>query len=77
MTAPPIGERTVRWQGEAEPVDGALVRLTQPFNLTGVPALSVPWPGAKPLPIGIQVVGAWGCEATVLSIGRMIEGLSR
>lgn len=73
ITAPPIGERTVRWRNENEPVDGALVRLTAPFNLTGVPALSVPWPGASRLPIGIQLVGRWGNEATILRVGRLME----
>lgn len=73
ISAPLIGERAVRWRRGQEPVDGALVRLTAPFNLTGSPALSVPWPGATGLPIGLQVVGRWGDEATVLSVGRLIE----
>ncbi len=73
ITAPPIGARTVTWRGGKEPVDGALVRLTSPFNLAGVPALSVPWPHAGRLPIGIQLVGAWGHEARVLSVGRLLE----
>ena len=77
ITAPAIGERTVRWRNTTEPVDGALVRLTQPFNLTGVPALSVPWLVAGKLPIGMQVVGAWGNEAAVLTVGRLIEALSK
>jgi aspartyl-tRNA(Asn)/glutamyl-tRNA(Gln) amidotransferase subunit A len=77
IRAPRIGTRTVSWRGGPEPVDGALVRLTSPFNLTGAPALSVPWPGAAPLPIGIQLVGRWNDEATVLRVGRAIEGLSK
>src|SRR5438876_2560578 len=68
-----VGERTVRWRSGEEPVDGALVRLTAPFNLTGQPALSVPFGAAAGLPIGMQVVGQWNDEARVLAVGRLLE----
>jgi aspartyl-tRNA(Asn)/glutamyl-tRNA(Gln) amidotransferase subunit A len=77
ITATPLGERVVRWRGSQEPVDGALVRLTAPFNLTGAPALSVPWLQTRGLPVGLQIVGRWNDEATVLSVGRLIEDLSK
>jgi aspartyl-tRNA(Asn)/glutamyl-tRNA(Gln) amidotransferase subunit A len=73
ITAPVIGERTVRWRSGEEPVDGALVRLTAPFNLTGLPALSVPFGAAAGLPVGVQVVGRWNDETRVLAVGRLIE----
>lgn len=73
ITAPVIGERTVRWRSGEEPVDGALVRLTAPFNLTGLPALSVPFGAVAGLPVGVQVVGRWNDEAHVLAVGRLIE----
>jgi aspartyl-tRNA(Asn)/glutamyl-tRNA(Gln) amidotransferase subunit A len=76
ITAPMIGDRTVRWRSAAEPVDGALVRLTAPFNLTGLPALSVPFGTAGRLPIGVQVVGQRNDEARVLAVGRLIEELA-
>ena len=76
ITAPVIGERTVRWRSGEEPVDGALVRLTAPFNLTGLPALSVPFGAAAGLPVGVQVVGPWNDEARVLAVGRVIEELA-
>jgi aspartyl-tRNA(Asn)/glutamyl-tRNA(Gln) amidotransferase subunit A len=75
ITAPVVGERTVRWRSGDEPVDGALVRLTAPFNLTGLPALSIPFGAAAGLPIGVQVVGKWHDEAHVLAVGRLIEEL--
>jgi aspartyl-tRNA(Asn)/glutamyl-tRNA(Gln) amidotransferase subunit A len=73
ITAPIIGERSVRWKGEAEPVDGALVRLTAPFNLSGLPALSVPYGTAQGLPVGVQLVGRWHDEARLLAVGRLLE----
>ena len=76
ITAPLVGERTVRWRSRREPVDGALVRLTAPFNLTGLPALSVPYGTAAGLPIGVQVVGQRFDEARVLAVGRLIEELA-
>jgi aspartyl-tRNA(Asn)/glutamyl-tRNA(Gln) amidotransferase subunit A len=76
ITAPVIGARTVRWRSGEEPVDGALVRLTAPFNLTGLPALSVPFGRAAGLPVGVQVVGQWMDEARVLAVGRLIEELA-
>lgn len=72
VRATPLGERTVRWRTGVEPVDGALVRLTAPFNLTGAPALSVPAP-TPGVPIGLQIVGRWNDEAGVLSLGRLLE----
>jgi aspartyl-tRNA(Asn)/glutamyl-tRNA(Gln) amidotransferase subunit A len=73
ITAPVVGDRMVRWRSGEEPVDGALVRLTAPFNLTGLPALSVPHGVAAGLPVGVQVVGPWNEEARVLAVGRLIE----
>src|SRR5712671_1341338 len=75
ITAPVIGDRTVRWRSGEEPVDGALVRLTAPFNLTGLPALSVPFGRAGGLPVGLQVVGQSMDEARLLAVARVIEEL--
>jgi len=75
ITAPLIGERRVRWRGAEEPVDGTLVRLTSPFNLTGLPALSIPYGAVGRLPVGVQLVGQWNDEARMLAVGRLIEEL--
>jgi len=76
ITAPVVGDRSVRWRSAEEPVDGALVRLTAPFNLTGLPALSVPFGVAAGLPVGVQVVAQWDDEARLLAVGRLIEELA-
>ncbi len=44
-----------------------LIRLTNPFNFLGLPAISVPCGfTASGLPIGLQLAGRWWEEATVL-----------
>jgi len=63
-------------RGSADAVERArlLTRFTAPFNLTGLPALSVPcgWSGKK-LPIGLQIVGKAWAEANVLLAGKLYE----
>jgi aspartyl-tRNA(Asn)/glutamyl-tRNA(Gln) amidotransferase subunit A len=73
IVAPRIGLRSIRWPDGSEPVDGALVRLTQPFNLAGVPALSVPCGRVDGLPVGLQLVAPWNEEARLLAVGEVVE----
>jgi aspartyl-tRNA(Asn)/glutamyl-tRNA(Gln) amidotransferase subunit A len=66
-------------RGSADAVERArlLTRFTAPFNLTGLPALSVPcgWSNEK-LPIGLQIVGKPWAEAKVLFAGEVYEQAS-
>jgi aspartyl-tRNA(Asn)/glutamyl-tRNA(Gln) amidotransferase subunit A len=63
-------------RGSADPVERAkiLTRFTAPFNLTGLPALSVPcgWTAEK-MPIGLQLVGKAWTEAKLLIAGELYE----
>lgn len=56
------------------PFRSAMSRLTAPFNLTGQPALTIPW-GRDPDGggIGVQVVGAPHGERTVLHVASALE----
>lgn len=59
IVAPPIGAATVPMGDAEEPVRAAMLRLTQPFNLTGHPALTLPIrPASGGLPVGLQLVGS-------------------
>lgn len=54
-----------------------LTSFTAPFNLAGLPALSIPCGNVDGLPVGLQIVGpAWG-EARVLRAGQAFESKNR
>ena len=50
-----------------------LTALTSPFNLTGLPAISVPCGLAAGLPVGLQLVGPRWREARLLRVARAYE----
>ena len=56
---------------------GRLTRFTSPFNLTGLPALSVPCGFTTGgLPIGLQIVSRAWADAKVLNAGHAFEGVT-
>jgi Asp-tRNA(Asn)/Glu-tRNA(Gln) amidotransferase A subunit family amidase len=73
MTAPPIGARQVEGVGGPVDVRAAMTLFTRPFNLTGLPALSMPCGFHDGLPIGLQLVGRPFEEATVLRAAQAYE----
>jgi len=74
IPAPPIAGQTIIIDGEEVFAPSVLTANTNPFNLTGMPALSVPCGfTAAGLPIGLQIVGRRWDEATVLRIGAAYE----
>ncbi len=67
-------QETLQWPGGSESTRMAMARLTRPFNVTGLPAISLPCGfTAGGLPIGLQVVGRAFDEATVLRIAHAYE----
>lgn len=58
IRASPIGaQHVVVENGSTVEVRGALLSLTLPFSLVGLPAISVPAPDVSGLPAGVQLVG--------------------
>ena len=69
----PIAAPTIEGHDAVEQA-AQLTRFTAPFNLAGLPALSLPCGFTKKgLPIGLQIISrAWG-EAKVLNVGYTFE----
>jgi len=67
IPAPRLGQQEVAIDGEVVSVMAPLTRYTRVFNLSGLPAISVPCGfSSGGLPIGLQLVGRAWDEATVL-----------
>jgi Asp-tRNA(Asn)/Glu-tRNA(Gln) amidotransferase A subunit family amidase len=85
LLAPEIGRDHVTVAGVPQHVERALTRLTSMFDVTGLPALSLPVLDPKtpttpvvpspdgPLPAGVQLVGRPRDEQTVLRVARALE----
>jgi amidase len=84
---PKPAERALMWTMRRAPLKIALERAmnemahgmlaqmpnTQLFNLTGQPAMSLPLHMECGLPIGVQLAGRLGDEATLLRLGAQLE----
>ena len=74
LGAPPIGQNDVLVGGKVLDVRAAVTRYTQPFNLTGFPAISVPCGFTDDaLPIGFQLVAKPFEESVLLRITHAYE----
>jgi aspartyl-tRNA(Asn)/glutamyl-tRNA(Gln) amidotransferase subunit A len=74
IVAPPIGASTVDVDGREEPVRGVMLRLTQLFNITGHPAISLPaGVTSEGWPIGMQLVGHTDRTDELLDLAARVE----
>jgi Asp-tRNA(Asn)/Glu-tRNA(Gln) amidotransferase A subunit family amidase len=76
MPALAIGTTTVKFDRGELPSPVALTRCTAPFNLAGLPAVSVPCGRDRHgVTIGLQIAGRPGDEAGVLRVAARLEHL--
>ena len=76
MRAParPVGEIRAKIGEREYALHTAVTDFTGPFNLTGMPAISIPWcRSADGVPISLQVVGARGRDWDVLAIAQRLQ----
>jgi aspartyl-tRNA(Asn)/glutamyl-tRNA(Gln) amidotransferase subunit A len=73
IPAPRLDQVEVAVDGISAPLLFFMMRNTFPFNLTGLPAVSVPCGVADGLPVGIQIAGKPWEETTILRIAAEVE----
>jgi len=74
IAAPHSGAELTMIGGREEPVRALMLRLTQLFNVTGHPAISIPCGRtAHGLPVGLQLVGRRNETAVLLALASACE----
>ena len=76
IPAPPLGAESVQVGSTRQPVRSVMLRLTQLFNLTGHPAMSLPCgQTSSGLPCGLQLVGPRDHTAALLRVALACESI--
>ena len=74
LEAPPLSDEAVGGSPADVRAMFERVAFAHPFNLTGQPAISVPCGFTSAgLPAGLQIVGRWHADATVLRAAACFE----
>lgn len=73
VTAPLLGTEEITFGTETVPARATLLRLTQLFNITRHPAITLPIPHQGHLPAGLQLAGARNRTAHLLAAAGRIE----
>jgi aspartyl-tRNA(Asn)/glutamyl-tRNA(Gln) amidotransferase subunit A len=74
IPAPPLGAATMPVKGGPEAVRALMLRCTQPFNLSGHPAISLPCGRTRDgMPIGLQLVGHKGRTPALVQAALAVE----
>jgi aspartyl-tRNA(Asn)/glutamyl-tRNA(Gln) amidotransferase subunit A len=74
IPAPRLGADTVHFGGSSESIRNVMLRLTQLFNITGHPAITLPCgKTAEGLPVGAQIAGAREGTRALLDLAETVE----
>jgi len=76
IPAPVLGTDNITIDGVDEPVRPMMLRLTQPFNLSGHPAIVLPCGRTSDgLPLSLQLVGHQAATAALLDVAAAVEAV--
>jgi len=76
IPAPPLGAQTMPVKGGPDQVRTLMLRCSQPFNLSGHPAISIPCGRTRDnLPIGLQLVGHKGRTPALVQAALAVEAM--
>lgn len=73
VTAPKLGTEYIDIAEGTTHIRPLMTRFTNPWNLSGVPAISIPAGTIDGLPFGLQLVGGMGRDAQLLRIAEQVE----
>jgi aspartyl-tRNA(Asn)/glutamyl-tRNA(Gln) amidotransferase subunit A len=74
VPAPRVGAARIELGARSLSLHAAITNLTMPFNLSGLPAISVPWSSSRDgVPLSLQIVGRRGHDWEVLAFARRLE----
>ncbi|GLY63559.1 amidase [Amycolatopsis taiwanensis] len=76
LSPPTLDSRDETIGGEAVDVRAALLALTSPWSVLGLPAVTVPAGLVDGLPVGLQLVGPPGTEHRLLTVAEYLQNTS-
>jgi Asp-tRNA(Asn)/Glu-tRNA(Gln) amidotransferase A subunit family amidase len=72
--APRVGASRVDIGGRDYALHTAITHLTLPFNLSGLPAISIPWSSSRDgVPISLQIIGRRGRDWSTLAAAQRLQ----
>ncbi|VEI13024.1 amidase [Trueperella bialowiezensis] len=72
IETPAIGQRDIQDDSGVSNAWGGLAELTNPWNVLGFPAISVPIPVTRGLPLGLQIVGKLNEDEKVIALAETV-----
>ena len=73
IVAPPLQDRVATFGGQEVPVTRTLLSMTRPWNVVGLPAITIPAGQVDGLPVGLQLIAPMGWDAWLLDVAATLQ----